>query len=143
MIYVEYEKLKRQYEYMHGVCDQILREKEKFFVRTQPNAIRYDKLNVAGGKRENGFDDYLDNCEHFKVEERLNEAIHILQARAELLRFKEEQLRKSKEIDDIIYTMKFLDNAKPRTIAMALGYSESQIYRIIERIHKNIQYPKF
>lgn len=138
MVFIEYEKLKRQYAYMQGICDQILTEKEKYFTRTQPNAIRYDKVSVAGGTKENGFDDYLENCERSKIDKRLAEAITILQARAELVRLKEEELRASKDILDIIYVMHFLDGAKVHTIAMALSYSESQVYRHIDKIKRRM-----
>ena len=136
MVYPEYERLKESYERMQSVCDSILREKEKYFTKTQPNAIQYDKLGVSGGEHSNGFDEYLDKCKEHKIDERLNEAISMLQARGELLRLKKIELRDSKDINDIIYVMKFLDYAKPSTIAMALNYSESQIYRIIEKIQK-------
>ena len=136
MVYEDYERLKRSYEAMQNVCDSILKEKEKLFTRTQPNAIQYDKPLVNGGKYDNGFDKYLEDCENYKIDRRLKEAVSILQARAELLRMKEQDLRASKELIDIIYVMKFLDNAKPMTIGMALGYSESQVYRIIEKIKK-------
>lgn len=136
MIFLEYEKLKKQYLLMQDVCDQILREKESYFTKTQPNAIRYDKVNVKGGKHENGFDQYLEECETHHVNERLNEAITILQARGELLKLKEEELRASKDILDVVFVMKNLDNAKVSTIAKALDYTEGHIYRMLEKIKK-------
>lgn len=138
MVFIEYEKLKKQFVYMQGICDQILREKEKYFTKILPNAIRYDKVSVEGGKRDNGFDDYLEDCQRAKIDERLNEAIVILQARAELLRIKEDELRASKDILDIIYAMHYLDGAKVTTIAKALSYSESQVYRLLQKIEKRI-----
>ena len=138
MVYIEYERLKKQYEFMQGICDQILREKERYFTKTQPNAIRYDRLNVKGGAKDNSFDEYLDDCDRHKIDQRLDEAIKTLRARAELVAIKEEQLRKSKELENIVYTMKFIDNAKTKTIAMALGYSESQVYRLIQKIQERI-----
>ena len=138
MLFIEYEKLKKQYNTMQSICDGILREKEKYFTLTQPNAIRYDKVAVGGGEHDNLFDEYLSKCEEHKIDKRLSEAIKIVQARAELLALKERQLRDSRDINDVIYTMKYLDNAKPKTIAMALGYSESQVYRILVKIQEKI-----
>lgn len=139
MVFIEYEKLKKQYAYMQSICDQILTEKEKYFTQTQPKAIRYDKLNVEGGMMDNGFDDYLEDCERAKIDKRLNEAITILQARAQLVRIKEEELRASKDILDLIYVMHFLDGAKVHTIAIALSYSDSQVYRHIDKIKMRIR----
>ena len=136
MLFQEYEKLKRQYDYMQSICDQILKEKEFYFTKTQPSAIRYDKVSVTGGMHENGFDEYIEECQRHRVNERLNEAICILQARGELLSLKEQELRASKELLDIIYVMRFLDNAKVQTIAMALSYTETHIYRKIDEIRR-------
>ena len=135
-VFREYNRCKRAYDSMQDICNSILTEKERFFTRTQPNAIRYDKVAVEGGLHDNGFDEYLAECEKREIDKRLNEAIKLLQARAELLRLKEMELRASNDITDVVYTMKYLDNAKPKTIAMALAYSESQIYRIIEQIKR-------
>lgn len=137
MVYKEFMKIKRQYDSMQSICDSILREKEALFTKTQPNAIRVDKMHVSGGKLENGFDKYMVECEKRQIDQRLNEAISILRARGELLSLKEQELRKSKELDDIIFVMKILDQAKVSTIAMALGYSESQVYRILEKIQRS------
>ena len=136
MLFVEYEMLKKRYNAMQSICDSILREKEKYFTKTQPNAIRYDKVAVLGGEHDNGFDEYLVECEKHKIDKRLNEAINILHARADLMALKEQELRASKDINDIIYVMHFLDGAKVLTISMALNYSQSQVYRIIEKIKK-------
>ena len=137
-VFREYNRCKRAYDSMQAICNSILTEKERFFTRTQPNAIRYDKVAVEGGLHDNCFDEYLAECEKREIDKRLNEAIKLLQARAELLRLKEMELRASNDITDVVYTMKYLDNAKPKTIAMALAYSESQIYRIIEQIKREI-----
>ena len=138
-VFIEYDNFKHKYTEIQSKYNEILTEKENLFTRTQPNAIRYDKLQIEGGKlRENGFDEYLAECEKRNIDRRLNEGISLLRARAELLRLKEIDLRASKDINDIIYTMKFLDNAKPKTIAMALGYSESQVYRLIQKIQERI-----
>ena len=138
MVFIEYEKLKKQYEHIQDVCDQILREKEAYFTKTQPNAIRYDKEHVKGGKHENGFDEYLEECEKHHINERLNEAISILQARGELLVLKEQELRASKDILDVVFVIKYLDNAKVCTIALALNYTETHIYRMLDKIKRMI-----
>jgi hypothetical protein len=35
--------------------------------------------------------------------------------------------------------MKYLDEIKPASIALALSYSESQIYRILDKIQKELR----
>ena len=140
MVCIEYERLKASYVRMQSVCDSILREKEKYFTKTQPNAIRYDKLQIEGGKlRENGFDEYLIAKEEDKIDERLAEARQLLEDRERLLKLKEKELRASKDKLDLIYCLRYVDNKRPYAIARSLNYSESQIYRILDKIQKEIR----
>lgn len=137
-IFRDYEIYKSKYYQTQRAINDILTEKEKLFTRTQPNAIRYDKNTVAGGKQSNGFDDYLIECEEQELDKRLAEAKRLLFEREKLLLLKERELRASRDKLDVVYRMRFLDDIKPQTIAMALAYSESQVYRIIEKIRKEL-----
>ncbi len=137
-IFRDYEIYKSRYYQTQRVINDILTEKEKLFTKTQPNAIRYDKNAVQGGKRSNGFDDYLIKCEEQEIDKRLAEAKRLLFEREKLLILKERELRASRDKLDVVYRMRFLDDIKPQTIAMALAYSESQVYRLLEKIKKEI-----
>lgn len=139
MVYLEYEKFKKKYIEIQNKYNDILTEKENLFTRTQPNAIRYDKLQVQGGVYGNGFDEYLIEKEQEKIDERLSEVRQLLEDRERLLKLKENELRASKDRYDIIYCMRYMDNKRPYVIARSLDYSESQIYRILDKIQKNIR----
>ena len=138
-VFIDYEIYKRKYIEIQVKYNEILTEKENLFTRTQPNAIRYDKLQVQGGNLGNGFDDYLIAKENAQIDERLIEARQLLEDRERLLKLKEKELRSSKDKLDLIYCMRFVDNKRPYTIARALNYSESQIYRILDKIQKGIE----
>ena len=139
-VFIDYEIYKRKYIEIQVKYNEILTEKENLFTRTQPNAIRYDKLQVQGGTNfGNGFDEYMIAKENAKIDERLIEARQLLEDRERLLKLKEKELRSSKDKLDLIYCMRFVDNKRPYTIARALNYSESQIYRILDKIQKGIE----
>lgn len=135
-VYIDYELYKSRYYETQRALNDILTEKEKIFTRTLPNAIRYDKQVVGGGLPKNNFDEYMSELEENKVNERLAEAKQLLFERQKLLYLKEQELRASKDKVDVVYRMRFLDDIKPSTIAKALAYSESQIYRIIDQIRR-------
>ena len=135
-VYIDYEIYKARYYETQKALNDILTEKEKIFTRTLPNAIRYDNQVVGGGLPHNNFDEYMAELEENKVNERLAEAKQLLFERQKLLYLKEQELRASKNKIDVVYRMRFLDDIKPSTIAKALAYSESQIYRILEQIKK-------
>lgn len=139
-VYIDYEIYKCKYLEIQSKYNEILIEKENLFAKTQPNAIRYDKLQIEGGKLVgNGFDEYLIAKEEDKIDERLTEARQLLEDRERLLKLKEKELRASKDKLDQIYLMRFVDNKRPYAIARSLNYSESQIYRILDKIQKDLR----
>lgn len=138
-VFIDYEIYKCKYIEIQVKYNEILTEKENLFTRTQPNAIRYDKVQVQGGNLGNGFDDYLIAKEKAQIDERLIEARQLLEDRERLLKLKEKELRSSKDKLDLIYCMRFIDNKRPYAIARALNYSESQIYRILDKIQKDLR----
>jgi len=137
-VYIDYEIYKCKYLEIQIQYNEILTEKENLFTKTQPNAIRYDKVQVQGGTYGNGFDEYLIAKEKEQIDERLAEARQLLEDREKLLELKEKELRASKDKLDLIYCMRYVDNKRPYAIARSLNYSESQIYRILDKIQKEI-----
>lgn len=141
-VYIDYDIYKCKYLEIQIQYNEILTEKENLFTRTQPNAIRYDKVQVQGGTYGNGFDEYLIAKEKEQIDERLSEARQLLEDRERLLKLKEKELRASKDKLDLIYCMRYVDNKRPYAIARCLNYSESQIYRILDKIQKEIRREK-
>lgn len=138
-VFIDYETYKIKYLEIQTKYNEILIEKENLFTKTQPNAIRYDRLQVQGGMSGNGFDEYLIAKEKAHIDERLFEARQLLEDRERLLKLKEKELRSSKDKLDLVYCMRYVDNKRPYAIARSLNYSESQIYRILDKIQKDIR----
>jgi len=138
-VYKDYEIYKKLYYSMQNTYNKLLLEKERLFTKTLPDAIRYDSESVAGGKSENEFDEYMSALEDSKIDQRIQEAKQLLFERERLLLIKEKELRQSKDKYDVVYRMRFIDEIKPASIALALSYSESQIYRILDKIQKELR----
>lgn len=138
-VYTVYEDFKNKYLETQKKYDEILKEKEELFLRTQPKAIVYDKDKVDTGYFYNSFDEYLIAKEKARIDERLNEVKTILDDRERLLYLKEQELRSSKNHIDQIYRMRYIDFYNIRKIAKISCYSESQVYRILGSIKKTLK----
>lgn len=138
-VYIVYEDFKNKYLETQKKYDEILKEKEELFLKTQPKAIVYDKEKIDSGYIHNAFDEYLIAKEKARIDERLIEVKIILRDRERLLYLKEQELRSSKNHIDQIYRMRYIDFYNIRKIAKISCYSESQIYRILERMKKTLE----
>ena len=110
---------------------------------TQPKSTmgeyerEFDKRISVGGKggsKTNQIEEYVIRAEEEKIAQRLDEAKRILEDRLLLLKNKEEDLRKSKNNDDVLYTMRYIDHMRVRDISRKTHYSKSQIYRRLDYI---------
>lgn len=138
MVYVEYVWQKNKYQQMQNRYEDLLNEKEAIFSKTQPKGISYDKEKVNGGTQSNVFDNYLAEMEAKKIDERLHAMKKMLEDREVLLSMKYEELKRSNEVCDIVYRMKYIECRKNREIAKIIHYSETQLYRVLNDIMKNI-----
>lgn len=134
MIYKTYEEYKNRYYMTQQNYNDLLTEKERLFVRTQPNAIRYDKLNVKSSPNSNVLEDYVIEKEKKQLDRRIAEMKVLLDDRRNLMLLKEAELRKSKDMYDRIYKMRYLEDMSVERIAKKVNYSVSQVYRILTKI---------
>ena len=139
MLYLDHSHFKRLYLKAQKAYDSILSEKEELFSKTQPRSARLDTERVSGGSKENSFDVYMSSVERNRLDDRLTEARILMQERYKLLMQTETEIRKSKEMTDLIYMLRYIDCLKISKIAKKVGYSKSQVYRIIEQIDANIK----
>lgn len=117
-----------------------LDEKMEIFQRTQPGAVRFDKVG-GGGTQTSGteaVDLYLVEMERRQINERLQNSREIIQGMKERLLDDETVLRMSIETDDRIYLLRFIEKKSVPDIASVLHYSQSYIFRTIKRIENEI-----
>lgn len=74
MIYLDYEKARREYKKAYEDMCLIIAEKEELFQRTQPQATNYDKERVTNSNEGYTFADYLAEKERKKIDTRLDDA---------------------------------------------------------------------
>ena len=139
MLYLDYESLLKRYYDVRLAWDALMEEKEMLFSKTLPTAVQMDKEKVSGGSPSNSFDEYLIRKEQLHLDEQILEAESIINSRFEMLKAKEKELRASKNLHDRIYVMRYIDHSRVVNVARKIGYSESQIYRILEVIEGNIE----
>ena len=139
MLYKTYEEYKNKYLEAQRNYDEILSEKEELFNQTQPKSMAYDKEMVTGSVvHSDPFATYVDKMQKHKIDERLEVARSILEERRRLLILKEEELRMSKNWDDMVYVQRYLENKPVKIIKSRMPYARSSIYRILDKIEKNI-----
>jgi len=145
-LYLEHRKYYLAYQNALVKVDKIVNEREELLATVQPKSPLADherefmKANpsVTGGQYVNKVEEYVIELEQRKIKERLAEAKEILNERYEILMLKERELRKSKDIYNVIYTYKWVDGLKAEAIIVQTGYSRSQVYNIIKHIGKMI-----
>lgn len=138
MIYLEYHLLKQRYKDALTLVDSILTEQEEIFTKALPNAISYEE-KVVTSKSGNVLESYVIAKEKRHIDERLVEAKRILAERKSLLKEKESELRDSKQIYDVIYTLRYIDRMPVWKICRSTHYSDRQVYRIMNAIRKEIK----
>ena len=136
---------RRYIEYLQAQEDlnRVLDEWVLAFQKTQPKSQTYgDKVqsSVTGSM----LDEYVIAVEDKRLYARIKSAREIMYGKGELLQIEEDELRKSKNIYDLIYTYKWVDGLKPKEIyrkldMLGMTYSESQIYEIRKRIKHQIE----
>ena len=139
MVYIEYERIRRKLWQAQERYNKIVDEQELLFMRTQPKSLDAEKEKVGGTAQGGTFDNYLISKEAKRIEQRLEEALQIMQEREQALKSKEAELRHSAYIYDKIYIQRHLERHKIRKIARTVHYSEAQVYRILRKIRQAIE----
>lgn len=149
MLYLEYAQIKQKCRQAERSMEKILTEKDKLFQKTQPKSTmgeyerEFDKhITVAskGGEKVSAIEEYVIAIEEQGINRRLSEAKKICDEWRGILMIKEHDLRASKNIDDELYCMRFLDHKRVREIARATHYSKSQVYKRLQTISEKIKH---
>lgn len=130
-----------------NALESILDEQEVLMQKVQPKSSLAEHEReflpsnpVTGGSiLTRKAEEYAIEVERRAIKERLSEAREILSDRKLLLQIKEEELRKSKDIYNKIYTCKWVDGMKAEAIIEETGYSRSQVYNIINHLTTQLE----
>lgn len=140
-MYLEHNKRWCEYEQAKEDLREVLDEYEVVFQRTQPKGNYSERVS---GTPRNKTEEYVIEVERRQLNRRIADAKLIIQAKKDLLDMAEEDLRKSRNIYDLIYLKKWVEHKRPKVIyreldLMGISYSTSHIYEIIKRIKAQIQ----
>ena len=135
MVYMEYVQLKIKFDHAQERQARLLEQKEKTFADTLPSGIRYDK-DVVQVTPSCPLDKYVVDLE--RIEKDIAKNRESLKDWEILLTFKEKELRKSKDIPDMIFVLKYLEGVSAGRIPSLVNYSKRQTYRILDKIEKTV-----
>lgn len=140
-MYLEHNRQWNEYVQAQQDLQAVIDEYVVVFQKTQPK-ISYGEHTQ--GNPTNRVEEFVIEVEQKQLKRRMAEAQEVLEAKKLLLDITEEQLRKSKNIYDLIYTKKWVDHKRPKDIyreldLMGMNYSRSHIYVVINRIKSQIQ----
>ncbi len=138
MICVEYAICSIEYQNALDLYRDILREQEALFTETQPKSFRYDTDKVQS-MPSNPLEKYIERREERQIDERLEQATKLINDRELLMRAKRRELIESHATHDLIYRYKYIDLISIDHIAEMLGYSRSQVYRVLAKIQKSLK----
>lgn len=134
--YLEHNRRYCDYVQAQNDLKEVLDEFEVVFQRTQPKGNYNERVSSTP---KNKTEEYVIEVERRQLNRRIADAKLIMRAKKDLLDLSEEQLRKSNDIYDLIYTKRWVDHKRPKDIyreldLMGMSYSRSHIYEIIKRI---------
>lgn len=134
----EYNEYIQAQNALRGVIDEYL----EAFQRTQPHSPCYTGVQYSG--HINRVEEYIIEVEAKHLRQRAEDAERVLHLKKELLDLKEEELRNSKDVYDLIYAGRYIDHKKVSEIIRELDfkgicYSTGHVYEILNRIKAEIE----
>lgn len=135
-MYLEHNKRWNEYQQAQQDLKEVLDEYEVVFQRTQPK-VKYGEH--TSGSSVNKTEEYVIEVERRNLKRRIEDAKAIAETKKYLLDLAERDLRKSKDLYDLVYTMRWVDGQKVRYIQrkldfIGIGCSRGHIYEVIKRI---------
>ena len=144
-LYLEHRNKYIAYRVAKQRVERILDERERLITKVQPKSpfAEHEREFMTsnpptGGAFVNKVEEYVIEAEARRIKERLAEAKEIMNERYDLLMQVEAELRKSKDVHNVIYLLKYVDGVKADAIVQQTGYSRSQVYNILSYIDKTI-----
>ena len=132
--YIFLDKLKKMTDYLEEDYAKTLEIKKEIFRITQPKSPVFSKDKIQSNEIKKWFDVYLELKEKLCIEKRSREVNRMLKLRNKMLKSKEHELRLSRDLEDIIYCLWFLDKKSAREISYTISYQKTVVYSILNNI---------
>lgn len=134
MIWEDYSSVQLEYRRAENRLRRLADQREELEVSLGPSAIRYDK-DIVQTSREDYTTAVLAKLADLDI--LIAQANETVRIREGILRRQRLILESSAEIHDRIYVLYFLKHHGVRRIARQIGYSRSQVFRIIQKMRLN------
>ena len=102
MLYQDYLREKEKYDEAFERYKYLIDEQSRLFNKTLPGGISYEKDKVESSPNADMMDNYLIEKEKRELDSRINNIQTVVKERKHILDICEKELRRSKEICDII-----------------------------------------
>lgn len=135
MIWEDYHTVQLEYRRAENRLRHLANQREELEVSLGPSAIRYDK-DIVQTSREDHVTAILVKLADLDVV--IRQADETVRIRKEIMLRKQEELERSPDIHDRIYTLYFIKHHGVRRISREVCYSRRQVYRILSA-QKNIE----
>lgn len=132
MIYEEYEAIWSKIHKIEKELFEYIDKRNVLFDKTQPKSPKLDKEKVDGKNTTNMMEQYVIQKEY--LNEKINQLNTTLDDLYQVLKRKRDELKQSKNIYDRIYYYYRIERLNVYKIANLTSYSQSQIYRKLEKI---------
>ena len=137
MIYEEYEAIWSKIRKIEKELFELINKRDELFAMTQPKSSKFDKEIVDGKNPVNAMEEYVIQKEY--MNEKIVQLNQTLDDRYQILRRKRDELRQSKNIYDRIYVYYCIERLSIVKISYLTNYSQSQIYRKLEKMNINVK----
>ena len=114
--YIFLDKLKKMTDYLEEDYAKTLQIKTEIFRITQPKSPTYSDVKIQNDNIRDKFGEYVELIEAMQIEKRLYLLEKSINDCKHIIRRKEEELRNSKDYDDKIYCLWFLDGKSVKQI---------------------------
>ena len=132
MIYEEYEAIWFKIRKIEKELFELINKRDDLFSKTQPKSSQFDKEIVDGKNPVNTMEEYVIQKEYFN--ERIEQLNQTLDDRYQILNRKREELKRSKNLYDRIYYLRFIERLGVYRISVMIGYSKEQTYRYLRKM---------
>lgn len=139
MVFREYEQNKTKLNNSIIKYEKLLDDRERLFNITQPKGIDTTKEKIKSSVKESPYDVYLIEKEKRDLDDRIEEALKLIDKRKNLLENVKFKLLESDELIDEVYVCRYMKRMKVRQISQKINYSEPQTYRMLSTIRNIIE----
>ena len=135
-LFVEHYKLNEEYKEAKKEFDKALEKKSQLLYSVVPKSANFENELVKGSS-SNKFLNYTIKME--EIDKEINVRRNLRDVLAYRLKLKEIELKKSDNILDKVYYLKFVERMKVKYISIKINYSKEQTYRFLKKIAEDLK----